>query len=148
MFTGVILRNYSNEAILHINQHPNTSRYHKVEALQELWEAKGFHEKKKLLRHQPNEGQQYQQRRCQDGWNGQNQGSGSCYQIPRREGEPSVHKGGNEHPGQGWGGPRKSQNIPGRVSLTRPKALARTLMLFALDVNKLVTLSGSVLPNS
>ena len=67
MFTGVILRNYSNEAILHINQHPNTSHYHKVEALQELWEAKGFHEKKKLLRHQTNEEQQYQQRRRQDG---------------------------------------------------------------------------------
>ena len=31
------------------------------------------------------------------------QGSGSSYQTPRREGEPSVHKGGNEHPGAGLG---------------------------------------------
>ena len=53
------------------------------------------------------------------------QGSGSSYQTPRREGEPSVHKGGNERPGQGWGGPRESRKYTGEGKPNQTKSFSQ-----------------------
>ena len=81
---GVLLRNYSNETLLYVNQKANTSRYHRAEALQELWEAKGFYEKKQMLQQQPQQPEwQHQQRWRQDTWSGATEGSSS----KRKDGE-------------------------------------------------------------
>ena len=39
--------------------------------------------------------------------------------------EPSVHKGGNEHPGQGWGGPRESRKYTGEGQPNQTKSLSQ-----------------------
>ena len=72
MFQGVMLRNYSSEALLHISRKPNDSRYHKADALQELGESKGYYEKTRILRLQPQQPdrQQHQQRWRQNTWSG------------------------------------------------------------------------------
>ena len=106
MFQGVMLRNYSNEALLHISRKPNDSRYHKAEALQELWESKGYYENTRMLRLQPQQpdGQQHQQRWRQNTWPGA-QGRGSS---TKKEGESPYIKGGAMHTKQGWGEPRET----------------------------------------
>ena len=105
-FHGVLLRNYSNEALLYVNQKANTSRYHRAEALQEIWEAMGFYEKKWMLRQQPQQPErQHQQRWRQNTWSGAPEGSSS----KRKDGESPYIRGGAKHTRQSWSEPGKSR---------------------------------------
>ena len=105
-----MLRNYSNEALLHISRKPNDSRYHKAEALQELWESKEYYEKTRMLQLQPQQldGQQHQQDWRQNTWSGSQGRSSST----KKEGESPYIKGGATHTKQCWGEPRETRQRP------------------------------------
>ena len=107
MFQGIMLRNYSNEALLHISQKPNDSRYHKAEDLQELWESMGYYEKTRMFRLQPQQ-PDGKQRWRQNTWSGAQGRSSST----KKEGDAPYIKGGATHTKQGWGEPRETRQHP------------------------------------
>ena len=93
-----------------MNQKPNPSRFHRAEALQELWEAKGSYEKKPMFRQhpqQPEQQQQHQQHWRQDTWSGASEGISS----ERNDGESSYIRDGTKHTKQSWGESGESRQL-------------------------------------
>lgn len=119
LFQGVLLSAYSKETLLYLKQSKG-NQYQIMETLQDLWEAKAPHDKRRMLRTPPDNTQQpYQQpwRRDTRQDSGRRDGQQQTPQQHRDGGESPVVKGGGKpyrRDGSGDGRPYTSDHNSGR----------------------------------